>query len=273
MNAAKGVTLSAAAAAFDRIASTYDAQFTHTVVGRAQRKQVWTALLAAFPVGSHILELNCGTGEDARFLAKQGRFVVACDASEEMLRVARHRDWIEDPLANLEYRLLPNENLASLSVTNAFDGAFSNFSGLNCLKELAPAALSLAKLVKPGGRLLACFWGRVCMTEILWYLLRGQPKKAVRRFRGEATARLGGLTISVTYHTIGEVRRAFSPWFALKSRRAIGLFVPPSYTEEWMGRHEKTLAAFERLDHAYGEMPVLRNLGDHILLEFVRCNW
>jgi ubiquinone/menaquinone biosynthesis C-methylase UbiE len=272
MNAAKGVTLSAAAAAFDRVAGSYDAQFTHTTIGRAQRKQVWRALLAAFPAGSRVLELNCGTGEDARFLAKQGRFVVACDASGEMLQVAKRRDWIEGQVANIEYVWLANEDLDCFRMQEPYDGAFSNFSGLNCVKELAPVARSLANLVKPGGRVLACLWSRACVAEILWYLLHGQPKKAVRRLRRDATARLGGLTISVDYHAFGEVRRAFSPWFALKSRRAIGLFVPPSYTEEWMSRHEKMLSGFEWLDRACGELPALRDLGDHLLLEFVRCS-
>ena len=69
MNAVYGAVHTAAAVAFDRVASSYDELFTHTAIGRAQRKQVWEKLLAAFPPGSRILELNCGTGEDARFLA------------------------------------------------------------------------------------------------------------------------------------------------------------------------------------------------------------
>lgn len=272
MNAAKGVTLSAAAAAFDRVAGTYDTQFTHTTIGRAQRKQVWSALLTAFPTGSRVLELNCGTGEDARFLARQGRFVVACDASGEMLQVAKRRDQVEGQVGNIEYRRLASEDLDCLRMQEPCDGAFSNFSGLNCVRKLAPVAESLASLVKPGGRVLLCLWSRTCVAEILWYLLHGQPKKSLRRFHHDATARLGGLTIAVNYHAFGEVRRAFSPWFALKSRRAIGLFVPPSYTEEWMSGHEKMLSGFAWLDRACGELPVLRDLGDHILLEFVRCN-
>ena len=91
MNAANGVTLTAAATAFDRVADSYDELFTRTAIGRAQRKQVWKELLAAFPEGSRILELNCGTGEDARFLTKEGRYVVASDASAAMIAVARRR--------------------------------------------------------------------------------------------------------------------------------------------------------------------------------------
>jgi SAM-dependent methyltransferase len=272
MNVANGVTLTAAATAFDYVASTYDEHFTYTAVGRAQRKQVWVQLLAAFPVGSRILELNCGTGEDARFLAKLGRSVFACDASAAMIEVAKRNHRNGGRIANLEYLHLSNEDLGALPTGRPFDGAFSNFSGLNCLGNLQPIARDLASLIKPGGRVLACLWSRVCVAEILWYLLHGQPLKAVRRRRSQAVARLGGLTIPVTYHTLGGLRRSFSPWFKLKSRRAIGLFVPPSYAERWMSRNEKMLERFEALDRSCAKLPFLRDFGDHILLEFVRCN-
>ena len=272
MNAAHGVTLTAAAAAFDRVASSYDAQFTHTTIGRAQRKQVWTSLIAALPKGSRILELNCGTGEDARFLAKRGRSVLACDASAAMIEVAKRHVRNEDRSANLEYFQLSNEELASLSVRKPFDGAFSNFSGLNCLADLRPFARDLANLVRPGGRVLLCLWSRVCVAEVIWFLLQGQLQKSFRRLRANSVAKLGDLAISVTYHTFHDVRRSFSPWFELRSRRAVGLFVPPSYAEQWMHRHKKTLVQMERLDRMCSEWPFLRDLGDHMLLEFVRCN-
>jgi ubiquinone/menaquinone biosynthesis C-methylase UbiE len=271
MNVANGVTLTAAATAFDRVASTYDAQFTRTNIGQAQRRQVWQSLLAAFPVGSRILELNCGTGEDARFLAKRRRSVVACDASASMIEVARRHDRNENQSTNVQYLCLPNEELSSLPVTRMFDGAFSNFSGLNCLADLSNVARDLANLIKPESRLLICVWSRVCVAEILWLLLHGQPKKSIRRFQRKSLARLGGLTISVTYHTVSDLRRSFSPWFELRSRRAIGLAVPPSYAEQWVSRHTKLLAGLELFDHAFAQLPFFRDLGDHVLLEFVRC--
>jgi ubiquinone/menaquinone biosynthesis C-methylase UbiE len=272
MNVANGVTLTAAATAFDRVASTYDDQFTRTRIGQAQRKQVWQSVLAAFPVGSRILELNCGTGEDARFLVKHGRSVVACDASTSMIEVAKRHDRNENPSTNVQYLCLPNEELSSLPVKKMFDGAFSNFSGLNCLADLSQVARDLANLVKPEGRLLICIWSRACVAEILWHLLHGQSKKSLRRFQRKSFARLGGLTISVTYHTVSDLRRSFSPWFELRSRRAVGLFVPPSYAEQWISRHAKLLARLELLDHAFAQLPLFRDLGDHVLLEFVRCN-
>ena len=272
MSPANGVNLTSAATAFDRVASSYDELFTHSAIGRAQRGQVWSKLLAAFPPGSRILELNCGTGEDARFLAKRGRSVVACDASAAMIEVAGRRAKNEGDLANLEFLCLANEDLDLLSVEKPFDGAFSNFSGLNCVADLKPVARSLGNLVRPDGRVLVCLWSRVCVAELLWYLMHGQAKKAMRRYSRETTARLGEMTIPVFYPTVGEVRRAFSRWFHLRSRSAVGLFVPPSYAEEWICQRKKALAILEWLDRLCAEWPIFRDAGDHVLLEFVRCN-
>ncbi|HEX4664845.1 MAG TPA: methyltransferase domain-containing protein [Terriglobales bacterium] len=261
----------AAAKAFDGVADSYDALFTHSVIGRAQRRQVWAKLLDAFPVGARILELNCGTGEDASYLAEKGRSVVACDASPLMIQVARRRKALGNSV-NPEFLNLANEDLGLMGAQKPFDGAFSNFSGLNCLADLRPFASNLATLVKPGSPVLLCLWSRVCVTEFFWYLLHGQPKKACRRFAGKSAAKVGGLIIPVAYPTVGAIRRAFSPWFHLRSRCAVGLFVPPSYVEQWMSKHPKILRALERLDRKVADWPIFRDAGDHVLLELVRCN-
>ena len=264
-------TLTAAGIAFDRVAGSYDELFTRSTIGRAQRSQVWTKLLAAFPPGSRILELNCGTGQDARFLAENGLSIVACDASASMIEVARNRVIPRVAAANLEFLQLANEDLAHFPGRQEFDGAFSNFSGLNCAADIQPVAANMAALVKPGGRVLLCLWSRICVTEVFWYLLHGQPRKALRRLSGQSTARIGGVTIPVFYPTVGAIRRVFSPWFDLKSRAAVGLFVPPSYVEKWLSDHPRMVKALEEMDQRATSWPVFRDLGDHVLLEFERC--
>jgi SAM-dependent methyltransferase len=270
MNAA-GVTPSAAAIAFDRVAAVYDDLFTTTAIGCAQRRQVWARLLEAFTRGSRILEINCGTGEDAGFLAARGRTVFACDASPVMIELAKQRANTESWSTAVKFQCIANEDLGQLSFEGPWDGAFSNFSGLNCVADLAPVAGNLARLVKPGGHLLLCVWSRVCVAEIAWYLLQGQAKKAFRRLSGKSTAMVGGIRISVFYPPIRELRRAFYPWFQLVWRQAIGLFVPPSYVEQNIKHHPKLLARLEALDKAFAQWPILRGAGDHVLLEFTRC--
>lgn len=265
------MTYCAAATAFDGVAEHYDEVFTYSMIGRAQRREVWARLVEAFPRGSRIVELNCGTGEDARYLVERGRAVVACDASPLMIEVAKRRI-ARGAGANLKFLNVANEDVGLMLSGQLFDGAFSNFSGLNCLADLRPFARNLAALVKPGSPVLLCLWSRVCVAEFVWYLLHGQVRKACRRFPGKATANVGAVTIPVVYPTVSSIRRVFSPWFELRSRSAVGLFVPPSYVEKWMNKHPKTLARLERLDKALAHLPIFRDAGDHVLLELVRCN-
>ena len=52
-------------AAFDSIAEGYDAEFTASALGRVLRPMVWERFAACFAHRSSLLELGCGTGEDA----------------------------------------------------------------------------------------------------------------------------------------------------------------------------------------------------------------
>src|SRR5215813_1000905 len=188
--------------AFDSLAEIYDDIFTHSIIGRAQRDAVWRTVLDTFNPGARILEINCGTGEDALFLARHGMTVLACDASERMIAVAEHRRAIEAPDSSVEFLLLPTEQFGDLNGLGPFDGVFSNFSGLNCVDNLGRVARTLAGLVRPGGLLLLCFSTRCCLWETFWFVANAEFAKASRRWSGKATAHLGGVPLNVCYPTI-----------------------------------------------------------------------
>lgn len=259
-----------AAAAFDRMAPSYDDSFTRSLIGTAQRNAVWDVLLRAFRPGDRVLELNCGTGEDALFLARLGMSIVACDASTKMLEVAKLRKAGTSVKASVDFRLLRNEDLEVLSGAEVFDGALSNFSGLNCVADLRPVAKALGKLVRKGGNVVVCVSTRICLWEIAWYVARANFAKAFRRVGGETIAQLDGIDVTVRYPTIREMRHAFAPWFRVRAVRAVGLFVPPSYVENWAQRHRKMLRFLEGMDRIFSAWLVFRGIGDHVLVEFVR---
>jgi SAM-dependent methyltransferase len=262
-------SLSSASAVFDWIAERYDGIFTHSTIGRLQRGLVWDALTAAFVPGQHVLELNCGTGEDALFLAKRGISVTACDASSRMIEVAQRRSLLE-AAGSVEFRVLANEHLGKLRSGRLFDGAFSNFSGLNCVEDVCPVAATLSALLRPAARLLICISTRACAWEILWYLGRGEVAKAFRRVPGRTIGSVEGIPVQVWYPTLRQTRKIFAPWFRIRSVRALGLFVPPSYAEEWAQRHQRGIAACGKLDRLLGRLPILRTIGDHMLVELER---
>ena len=72
--------------AFDAFAGDYDDLFTRSTLGRLLRLRVWEKLADHFSSGQHVLELACGTGEDAVWLAGQGIRVTAPAGSAGMIR-------------------------------------------------------------------------------------------------------------------------------------------------------------------------------------------
>jgi ubiquinone/menaquinone biosynthesis C-methylase UbiE len=265
-----GLPTASAALAFGRMAEKYDSLFTNSVIGRLQRQIVWDALTGTFSPGQTILELNCGTGEDALFLSRLGVNVVACDASEKMVQLAKRRRAQEFPNAQIHFRVLPNEALHVFGSTQVFDGVLSNFSGLNCVPELRRVAGALGRLLKPGGRALLCMSTRLCLWEMLWYLGQANLRKAFRRLPGKTVARLQGIDVKVFYPFAFQIRQAFAPWFRLRRTRAVGLFIPPSYLESWATRHKNATAILVFLDRALRNVALLRQLGDHVLFDFER---
>jgi ubiquinone/menaquinone biosynthesis C-methylase UbiE len=256
--------------AFDSIAERYDDIFTETLIGRTQRNAVWDLLTQVFSPTDRVLELNCGTGEDAFFLARRGTSVTACDASPAMIAVAQRRKSREAPQAKIQFQVVCSEDIASLAAEAPFDGAFSNFSGLNCVADICGVALSLGKLVRPGGRLLICLSSRFCLWETLWFLAHAKAGKAFRRVSGQTVASVNGVPVPVWYPSIRRLRDVFSGCFHLRSFRAVGLFVPPSYIEPFIRKHESLISFLANLDRIFAGLPVFRCIGDHILLDFER---
>lgn len=257
---------------FDAIADRYDETFTRSKIGQAQRTSVWRELETAFRPGDCVLELGCGTGVDACFLADRGVKVVACDNSPQMIKVATRRVAEGEKRSLVQTYLLAAEDIANLRSGDAFDGAFSNFGALNCVQDLQQLARNLAALLKPGATALLCWMGPCCLWEVIWYLGRGNPRKAFRRFRrGGVTACLAeGTSIRVHYTSVRSLARTFAPEFQLKSIKGIGVSVPPSYLEPWANRFPHLFGLSVRADLVWGRCFGFRSLADHVLLEFRR---
>jgi ubiquinone/menaquinone biosynthesis C-methylase UbiE len=259
-------------APFDAIADRYDEIFTTSKVGQAQRAAVWEELEKAFRPGERVLEIGCGTGVDACFLAERGVTVVACDSSSQMIAVATRRVKEGGKQSLVHPHLLAAEDIASLRNVDSFDGAFSNFGVLNCVRDLDLLARNLSALLRPGATALLCLMGPCCLWEISWYLAHGNPRKAFRRLqRGEVVGHVTKqTTVGVYYPSVRKMARLFAPQFRLKSLTGIGVAVPPSYVEPWANRFPRLLRLGSRVDSVLGKSPGIRVLADHILLKFER---
>jgi SAM-dependent methyltransferase len=268
----------AAALPFDDLAAGYDDAFTHSAIGTLLRRPLQRRLLAAFATGERVLELACGTGEDAVHLGRHGVRVLATDASPGMVAAAKRKVEAAGLQDLVEVRQLALEELprlggqgpaplAPLAGGPPFDGAFSSFGGFNCIADPRGPARDLAALVRPGARVLLCVMGPLVPWEWGWFLLRGRPGKALRRLRPGGAAWRG---MVIRYPTIDAMRRAFEPEFQARRTAAIGVLLPPSYAEPWAARHPRLLARLDRWERRWETLPPLPWLADHYLLELER---
>ena len=120
----------APASGFDAAAPVYDQSFTHTTIGRLQRERVWHYLKPYITPNTpkDILEINCGTGEDALYMGRLGHAVWATDLSEKMIVQAKAKAENVVQFKRMDLRDLKKE-----FPNQHFDVLFSNFGGLNCI--------------------------------------------------------------------------------------------------------------------------------------------
>jgi SAM-dependent methyltransferase len=235
------------------------------------RRIVWKHLEGAFPLGARIWELNCGTGEDALWLADRGVQVWATDGSRAMLELAARKVAASHRPGMISLQHFDFSCPTSALPGVEFDGALSNFGGMNCVRDLNPLARTLGRSIRPGGRLIVVVMGRWCAWEMLWHLAHAQPRRAFRRLaRHGAEASLGDRKVRIWYPSAGSLRSAFSPEFRLRRRIGVGVFLPPSYLQAGVARREWLIRLLRRLDASLAPKAILNRLGDHILYDFER---
>jgi SAM-dependent methyltransferase len=195
---------------FDTLAPTYDSDFTHSPIARHLRARVHARLDQLCTAGDAVLELGCGTGEDALYLARRGVQVLATDASEAMLAVAQAKlaDYANAQVERLDLREVgkgyivetdgknavpTNTDLDSIASDEAclvptklqgrYSLAFANFGVLNCLDDWRPLARWLAEVIAPGGHAAFAIMPSACLWEMAWHGLHGEWSVAIRRWR------------------------------------------------------------------------------------------
>jgi SAM-dependent methyltransferase len=277
---------------FDAIAGEYDAHFTQRRLGRWLRAAVHRHLTDLARPGDRVLELGCGTGEDALWLARCGAHVVATDASAAMLAEAHCKavaSGVADLITFAQFDLseigpadwegvetrawLPARQQAEGHP--CYDAVLANFGVLNCLSNRRPLAAVLAQWVRPGGRVALVMMSPICPWEMAWYTMHGQICPAFRRFRSGVEARLGprgfpGATMPVWYPSPRRLRAEFAPAFQLVHAAGIGVLLPPSYLSHLVDRWPRffaRLSVWER--HLAGQFPWTW-LADHYLMIFER---
>lgn len=270
-------------AAFDTLAPAYDRTFTDTTLGRLLRTAVWEQLEEVFSAGDLVLELGCGTGEDAVWLAGRGIRVCATDAAPAMLDIVHRKADAREVAGNVAVARVdisettadtPPPRASAVGLTSSagrYDGVLANFGALNCVERWKPLAEGLSRVVRPSGRVVVVVMGPFCPWDWFWFLLRGRPHQAFRRFRAGAPASLGeGARQRVWYPTPRRLRRAFEGSFIHRTTNGIGVLLPPTYGKHLVERWEEWFRKVAAWDQRLGRVFPGTWLNDHYLMVLER---
>jgi SAM-dependent methyltransferase len=258
---------------FDSDAARYDERFTERPLPRLLRARVWKQLDELFAPGDRVLELGCGTGEDALHLAERGVLVTAIDASTGMLEQAARKLGHTPARQHVHLAQLDLDQPAALaSLPGApFAGAFSSFGPLNCIADRRALAAALARTLRPHTPLLLVVMGPFCPWEIVSGFLRGGPRAAARRLRGPTRATLpSGAALAVSYPSPGALARELAPYFELRRASSLGLLLPPSDGGRRLERLPRLLSALDTIDRGLAHLPFAARAGDHFIACFSR---
>jgi ubiquinone/menaquinone biosynthesis C-methylase UbiE len=264
--------------AFDQAAGTYDEVYQGNAMMAWMRTESLGVLSEVFRPGGHLLEIGCGTGEEALALGRRGHRVVATDISPAMIDVARAKAQKTKGQAEIEWRVLPGGCLPALVEDygeGAFDGAYASFGALNCEPHLEEAVAGLVCLLRPGAPFVCSVMNRWCAWEMMWGLAHLRPGEAFRRLRpGWTGAGLAGpdgrLEVPTRYYALQELVQAFSPHFRVRLVRGLPVVLPPPYLARLWGRFPRVFVRLESVERMVRDRFPFNRLGDHALVVLER---
>lgn len=130
---------------FDGVAKRYDVTNTVLSFGQDKRWRRNTRKLLNLQPGEKVLDLAAGTAVSTVELAKSGAWCVAADFSQGMLAAGKDRNV---PKVAADGMHLPFRD-------NTFDAVTISF-GLRNIVDFRAALREMARVTKPGGRLVLC---------------------------------------------------------------------------------------------------------------------
>ncbi|WP_407557605.1 class I SAM-dependent methyltransferase [Winogradskyella sp. 4-2091] len=255
---------------FDIAAVKYDETFTFSNIGKAQRLRVFKYVNPIINTKKklNILELNCGTGEDAIHFSKLGHNVIATDISEGMIAVANSKK----QSSHLLFKVQDITTINATTFNQKFDIVFSNFGGLNCISKIQLEAFcKVAKsLLNTNGKLVMVIMPKKSIWERFYFLIKGDLKKSKRRNTNESIdVNVDGVNVKTWYYNPKEVISLSTNDFTMNRVKPIGLAIPPSYLENSILSKRPLLPIFKGID-AILTASFFAKYADHFLIELTK---
>lgn len=248
-------------ASFDKAASNYDETFTNSEIGKIQRHLVYTELSKHLNSIQNILEINCGTGEDAIWLANQNFNLTATDISPKMIEIAKSK-------ANLNFKTADINSITKTFEGETFDLIFSNFGGLNCLSksEFENFFANISSILSEKGKMVLVIMPKNTIWEQFYFLIKLQFSSIFRRKKEKVIANVDGENVTTYYYNPKDIVNLAKQDFDLIKYQPIGFFVPPSYLEALFKNKKWLLHFLNKMENRIKNWSFLSKYADHYII-------
>ena len=202
---------------YDRVAAVYAEHLSDELAGKPLDRALLDCFAEQLRGRGPVVDIGCGPGQAARYLADRGLPVVGVDLSPEMVAIAR--------------RLTPDLpfHRGDMLALDVDDGAWGGIVAFYAIVHLSPDEVSRAlrefhRVLRPGGLLLLGFHvgGAVVHRDELW----GEP--VTLDFRFFETAEIEHRLVDAGFAVEARIERQPYPDAEYPSRRAYLLArIPP----------------------------------------------
>jgi ubiquinone/menaquinone biosynthesis C-methylase UbiE len=245
--------------------SEYDKAYIGNATFERYREISVSELRSSFKKNDFVLDIGCGTGEEAVIMARQGIKVLAIDPSEDLLKYANKKIREKDLGDVIETRQMGAEKLSELIEDfgeEAFDGAYASFGVVNCIPDLDKFLTLLRKLLKSSAPFVCSVMNKKNLWEISAHLLMLRPKAAFRRFTPQ-NVNIKGIEnrqFDVVCYDKNELMAIFKEYFDVTNVNGYPL-LPPPYLDPLFKKLPNYLKkAVER------DKGAMDNYGDHFFV-------
>ena len=253
--------------AFSKQSFHYDADDRANPILKDMREQVYAHVNRYLKPHSSILELNAGTGIDAVYFASSGHRVHATDLSSGMINQIMTKIQLPVVQDRLSCQRLSYDQLDHIE-GRKFDYVYSNFGGLNCIRDLSSVTKHLTSLLNPGGYVTFVIMPPISLWELAW-VLRGNPRQAFRRLHKKGVkAHLEGEFFQTYYHSLKKIKNAFGSNFKLMRSEGLCSLSPPPSPGDFAFKHPGLYKTLRRLDSMIRTVPPFNRWADHLIVTF-----
>lgn len=249
---------------FSEAASIYDKKILSNFININIRKIELRTLIKYTRGRNSILEIGCGTAEEAsKFILETGKKVTCLEVSGGMIDFSTAK--IRGLGISDNFMAVKGAASTIRSLGRSFDLIYSFNGALNTEPKIKEAADGIHDSLNHNGILIFSVRNRKCLGEILLYSILGKKENIKKRMEETTYVEVVGNKIRSTYYSPHEIRSIFKE-FTLVKKKGLAIILPPYLAERVTSNFAKHL--INLMGTLLSSMPLFSSLGDEILYVF-----